>query len=211
MPFPKPIAQLISALGKLPGVGPKTAERYAFAVLKLPRYEREALARAISSADATLKTCGLCHNYTESDPCAVCADPGRDRALLCVVATERDVQALEQTGAYKGLYHILGGLLSPALGITPDDLTFVALRLRAQEQTYREVILALDPTIEGETTTLFVANILAPAKVSLTRLARGLPRGAEVSYADEVTLSDALAGRKSMEMQNAFSTEIFSA
>jgi recombination protein RecR len=200
MPFPKAIIQLISTLGRLPGVGPKTAERYAFAVLKMPRHEREALARAITQADTTLTACATCHNYAETNPCSICRDESRDHGLLCIVATEREVQAVEQTGMFKGVYHILGGLLSPALGITPADLTLRELLARVQDGSFREIILALDPTIEGETTTLFVLNTLAPTGVSLTRLARGLPRGAEVSYADEVTLSDALAGRKQVEM-----------
>jgi recombination protein RecR len=199
MPFPKPITQLIAALGKLPGVGPKTAERYAFAVVKMPRYERDALARAISITDSALKTCGLCHNFTESDPCGICSDASRDRALLCIVATEREIQSIEQTGVYKGLYHVLGGLLSPALGITPADLTLRELAERLNTMRCREVILALDPTIEGETTSLFVASTIGKLGIPMTRLARGLPRGAEVSYADEITLSDALAGRKKVE------------
>lgn len=199
--FPKTIEDLIVQLGTLPGVGPKTAERYAFALLKRTRGERERLAAAITATDSTLTACSTCRNYTESDPCAICTDPKRDRDLVCVVATEQDLLAIEHTAEYRGLYHILGGLLSPADGVTPADLNIRELESRLRASSPREVILALDPTIEGESTMLFLTRALAPLGTRLTRLARGLPIGSELGYADEITLSDAIAGRREVALR----------
>jgi recombination protein RecR len=196
--FPQPIEELIAQLGTLPGVGPKTAERYAFALLKRGRGERQRLADSIVAAGDSLRPCSLCRNYTEADPCAVCADPKRDRDAICVVANEQDLLTIEHTGEYRGLYHILGGTLSPSDGITPDALTVRELDDRVRRERPTEVILALDPTIEGETTMLYLARLLAPSGVRLTRLARGLPIGSELGYADEITLTDALRGRREM-------------
>ena len=194
--FPRAIENLITELGKLPGVGPKTAERYAFHLLKRGRGERQRLAEAITAPDAALRTCSVCRNYTETDPCAVCADPRRDRDVICVVASEQDLLAVDHTGEYRGLYHILGGMLSPADGIGPEDLNIRELLARLRAAKPKEVILALDPTIEGEATMLYLTRLLAPLGVRLTRLARGLPIGSEVGYADEITLSDAFKGRR---------------
>jgi recombination protein RecR len=194
--FPKTIEDLIVQLGSLPGVGPKTAERYAFSLLKRSRAERERIAAAIVATDSNLTACSTCRNYTESDPCAICIDPKRDRELVCVVATEQDLLAVEHTAEYRGLYHILGGLLSPADGVTPKELNVRELEDRVRATRPREIILALDPTIEGETTMLYLTRQLAPQGLRITRLARGLPIGSELGYADEVTLSDAIAGRR---------------
>lgn len=202
--FPKPIEDLIRELGQLPGVGPKTAERYAFAVLKYSRGARARMAEAILSADQSITACSRCRNYTETDPCAICADPKRDGDVICVVATEQDLHALEHTGEFRGRYHILGGLLSPADGVTPDDLSTKELAERVRAEGTREVILALDPTVEGETTMLYLSRLLAPAGARMTRLARGLPIGSELGYADDVTLTDALRGRRDMPAQTAF-------
>ncbi|MDD5251963.1 MAG: recombination mediator RecR [Patescibacteria group bacterium] len=196
--YPKPIENLIAELGRLPGVGPKTAERYAFALLKRHRGERQKLADALLAPDLALKTCSVCRNYTEADPCPVCADPQRDRDLICVVANEQDLLAVEHTGEYRGLYHILGGILSPADGITPDDLNIRELAARVRRDHPREIILAIDPTVEGEATMLYLARQLAAAGIRVTRLARGLPIGSELGYADEITLTDALRGRREM-------------
>jgi recombination protein RecR len=196
--FPKPIEDLIAQLGTLPGVGPKTAERYAFALLKRSQTERARLAQAIVATDLTLKPCTVCRNYTETDPCGICGDPKRERDVICVVANEQDLLAVEHTGEYRGLYHILGGMLSPADGVTPDDLTVRDLLSRAKTSRPREVILAFDPTIEGESTMLYLARSLQPTGIRVTRLARGLPIGSEVGYADEVTLTDALRGRREL-------------
>lgn len=194
--FPKPIENLIAELGRLPGVGPKTAERYAFSLLKRSPAERRRLAEAIACAGADLHACSLCRNWTEADPCAVCADPRRDRDLVCVVASEQDLLAVEHTGEYRGLYHILGGVISAADGVTPRELTITELADRVRRDRPREVLLALDPTIEGETTMLYLIRLLAAAETRFTRLARGLPIGSEVGYADEITLSDAIRGRR---------------
>lgn len=194
--FPKTIEELIAELGTLPGVGPKTAERYAFSLLKRSRGDRERLAKAIVAPDLNLTTCTTCRNYTESDPCAICGDTKRDRDVICVVATEQDLLALEHTGEHRGLYHILGGVLSPADGVTPRELTVRELAERVKASRPREIILAFDPTIEGESTMLYVSRLLAPLGSRLTRLARGLPIGSELGYADEVTLSDAIKGRR---------------
>lgn len=201
--FPKTIEDLIVQLGTLPGVGPKTAERYAFSLLKRSRTERERLAAAIVAPDSSLAACSLCRNYTEADPCAICGDPKRDRDLVCVVATEQDLLAIEHTGEYRGLYHILGGTLSPADGVTPEDLTVRELADRIRTVRPREVILALDPTIEGESTMLYLSRQLGPIGSRLTRLARGLPIGSELGYADEITLSDAIAGRRDVATETA--------
>ena len=194
--FPKAIENLIAELGKLPGVGPKTAERYAFHLLKRHRLDRARLAEAVLAPDLTLKTCSVCRNYTEADPCGVCGDPRRDREIICVVANEQDLLAIDHTGEYRGLYHILGGTLSAADGVTPNDLNIRELLDRIGRERPREVILALDPTIEGESTMMYLTRLLEAAQVRLTRLARGLPIGSELGYADEVTLSDALRGRR---------------
>jgi recombination protein RecR len=202
--YPKPIENLIAELGRLPGVGPKTAERYAFSLLKRHRNERQRLADAILAPDLALKTCSVCRNYTESDPCPVCSDPKRDRDVICVVANEQDLLAVEHTGEYHGLYFILGGILSPADGINPDDLNIRDLVARLRRDHPRELILALDPTVEGEATMLYLSRLLATENVRVTRLARGLPIGSELGYADEITLTDALRGRR--EMANANGT-----
>lgn len=194
--FPKTIEELITQLGTLPGVGPKTAERYAFALLKRSKSERERLAAAIVAPDAALAACSTCRNYTEADPCPICADPKRDRDLICVVANEQDLLAIEHTAEYRGLYHILGGTLSPADGVTPKELTVRELLDRVADSAPREIILAFDPTVEGESTTLYLTRTLAQSGSRITRLARGLPIGSELGYADEVTLSDAIVGRR---------------
>lgn len=201
--FPKPIENLIDNLGTLPGVGPKTAERYAFSLLKRSRMERERLAKSILATDETIGPCSQCRNYTESDPCHICADAKRDRDVICAVATEQDLIAVEHTAEHRGLYHILGGVLSAAEGVTPDHLTIRDLVSRVKNESPTEVILAFDPTIEGEATMLYLTRILQPTGVKLTRLARGLPIGSELGYADELTLSDALRERREFKTETA--------
>jgi len=179
----------------LPGVGPKTAERYAFSLLKRRPEEREALAQSILEVGGALTTCSVCGNYTEKDPCHICADSQRDRAVICVVATEQDLLAVERTSEFRGVYHVLGGVLSPADGITPTELNVRQLLGRLQHETPREIILAFDHTIEGESTMLYLTRAIKAFDIRITRLARGLPIGSEVGYADEITLTDALKGR----------------
>jgi recombination protein RecR len=199
--FPEPIEQLINELGHLPGVGPKTAERYAFSLLKRRVEDRERLAQTILNVSGALTTCSTCGNYTEKDPCLICADSRRDRAVVCVVATEQDLLAVERTGEFQGLYHILGGVLSPADGITPTELNVRQLLARLQRETPTEIILAFDHTIEGESTMLYLTRAIKTFNVRITRLARGLPIGSEVGYADEITLSDALKGRSEIKKE----------
>jgi len=206
--FPRPIEELIGQLGSLPGVGPKTAERYAFALLKRARFEREQLAKAILDVASTVAACSVCRNYTEMNPCAICSDPKRDRESICVVATEQDLLALEHTGEHRGLYHILGGLLSPADGVTPKELSVRELAERVRNEKPRELILALDPTIEGESTIMYLARQLSPLGVRMTRLARGLPIGSELGYADDLTLSDAVRGRRDVAPERAVAPEM---
>lgn len=197
--FPEPIERLIGELSQLPGVGPKTAERYAFSLIKRPATDREQLSEAILSAGESLTACSLCRNWTTEDPCQICADPRRERDLICVVAAEPDLLAIEHTGEYRGLYHILGGTLSAADRINPEDLTIRELIVRLGPVPPSELILALDPTVEGETTMLYLTRLVADLNIRVTRLARGLPIGSEVGYADQITLSDAIRGRREMQ------------
>ncbi|MBN1585039.1 recombination protein RecR [Candidatus Uhrbacteria bacterium] len=200
--FPEPIERLMAELGRLPGVGPKTAERYAFTLLKRTPNERDRLAKAIVEAGNTLLTCSTCRNWTVSDPCPICSDPHRNRQTVCVVASEPDLLAIEHTGEYHGLYHILGGTLSAADGVSPNDLTVNDLLARIRKDPPREIILAIDHTVEGETTILYLARLLLPTGIRITRLARGLPIGSEIGYADEITLTDALRGRRETPTPN---------
>lgn len=199
--FPKPIERLIDELGELPGVGPKTAERYAFHLLRRGVAERRSLAEAIMNTDRTIGPCSVCRNYTETDPCAICSDPRRDRDVICVVANEQDLLALEHTSEHCGTYHILGGTLSAANGVTPDQLNIRELVRRVKSKKPKEMILAFDPTIEGESTMLYLTRTLSTLGIKLTKLARGLPIGSELGYADELTLSDALRGRSEITVE----------
>ncbi len=197
--FPEPIERLINELGQLPGVGPKTAERYAFSLLKRRTDDREALAQSILDVDGSLTTCSVCGNYTEKDPCHICADSRRERSVICVVATEQDLLAVERTSEFHGVYHVLGGVLSAADGITPNELNVRQLLVRLQRETPTEIILAFDHTIEGESTMLYLTRAVKQFDLRITRLARGLPIGSEVGYADEVSLTDALTGRNEIK------------
>ena len=193
--FPAPIHNAMSALGKLPGVGPKTALRYAFALLRLKRGELELVAKSID--DLKLVTvCGRCFTYAETSTCSLCLDPKRDQTLLCIVAEARDISTLEATGIYHGVYLVLGGVLNPVDGYTPERLHIKELQTRLDvEKTIREVILAFSPDVHGETTILYLSRMLKALGKKTTKLARGLPMGADIEYADEVTLASALAGR----------------
>ncbi len=195
--FPRPIQHLIEAFQKiLPGVGPKTAERFALALVRKNGVEVKALVDAIAAAKNGITTCKVCFDFTEKTPCALCADPRRDATTLCVVAKPQDLLAIEKTGAYKGRYLVLGGLLSPIEGRTPDQLKIKELETRAQKNNLKEVILAFDSTMDGAATVLYIKRMLAPSKIQVTRLARGLPMGSDLEYADEITLTDALQGRR---------------
>ncbi len=192
------LGKLIEALRRLPGIGPKSAERIAFYLLKSPLEESEAVASAILEAKRNVKACSRCFNLSETDPCPTCDDPRRDRSLICVVEDSRDVIAMERTAGFRGLYHVLGGALSPLDGIGPRDLRISELLVRVKEGEVREVIVATNPTMPGDATATFLAQQLKPLGIRVTRIAQGLPVGTDLELADEVTLSLALQGRTDM-------------
>jgi recombination protein RecR len=192
------VTQLIEELMRLPGVGEKTAQRLAFHLLKASKHEAEALAVAILAVKEKIRRCSQCHGITEEDPCPICSDPKRDRMLLCVVEEPADIFAFEKLREYHGLYHVLGGALSPLEGIGPEDLTLPQLVARLQEGEIQEVIVATNPNLEGEATAMYLSKILKPLSVKVTRLAHGLPIGSALEYADEVTLLKSLEGRREL-------------
>jgi recombination protein RecR len=202
-PVVEPVARLIEEFTKLPGIGPKTAQRLTFFLLRAPAEEAKALAEAILRMKERVTFCSVCYNITETDPCRICAGDERDRSVICVVEEPLDVLALERTGSYEGLYHVLHGAISPVDGIGPDDLRIDGLLRRLQgaggnAPPIREVILATNPNLEGEATAMYLARLIAALGVRVTRLARGLPVGGDLEYADEVTLTRALEGRREM-------------
>jgi len=194
--YPEPVARLIDALQRLPGIGPKTAQRLTFYMLKRPHDEVRELAEALVAVKEKITYCRTCFNVTDEDPCRICGDPRRDPHLLCVVEEPNDLLAMERTGEYKGRYHVLLGALSPLDGIGPDDLKIRELLARLDGKETTEVILATNPNVEGEATALYLAKLLRPLAVRITRIARGLPVGGDLEYADQVTLSKALEGRR---------------
>ena len=194
--YPEPVARLIEALQRLPGVGPKTAQRMTFFLLKRPVEEVRELAESLVAVKERIVYCGTCFNVTDQDPCRICADPARDARVLCVVEEPNDLLAMERTGEFRGRYHVLLGALSPLDGIGPDDLKVRELLLRLEQGETAEVILATNPNVEGEATELYLAKLLRPLGVLVTRIARGLPVGGDLEYADQVTLSKALEGRR---------------
>jgi len=202
MPYPvptsEPLSRLIEELNRLPGIGPKMAQRLAYFLLRAPGDQALALAEAIQAVKERVVLCSVCQNITDQDPCAFCRDENRDRSQLCVVEEPLDILALERSGAYKGLYHVLHGVLSPMDGIGPQDLKIKELLPRLRSGEVKEVIVATNPNLEGEATALYLQRLLAPLGLRLTRLARGLPVGADLEYADEVTLSRALEGRQAL-------------
>ena len=193
-----PVAALINEFSKLPTVGPKTAARLVFYLLNRPRHEAQALAEAILNVKDHVRFCSTCYSLTETDPCDVCSDPDRDAATICVVAEAKDVYAIERTGAFKGRYHVLGGLISPMDGIGPAQLRVKELVERIGREAPREIILATNPNAEGEATALYLSRLLQPLGVMVTRLAYGLPIGGDLDYADEITLAKALEGRTAL-------------
>lgn len=194
----EPVARLIDELNKLPGIGPKSAARLAFYMLKSPKEQTQALADAITEMKNRIVFCSVCFNITEEDPCSVCQDTGRDRSKICVVEEPLDVIAIERTNDYKGLYHVLHGALNYMEGITPQQLKIDELIKRATQDSVDEVILATNATTEGDATAMLINRQLAKLGVRTTRIARGLPMGGDLEYADEVTLSRALEGRREM-------------
>jgi recombination protein RecR len=196
--YPDPVARLIEALQRLPGVGPKTAQRLTFFLLKRPGEEVAALAQALTHLKERIVHCSVCFNVTEADPCRICQDPARDARLLCVVEEPNDLLALERTGEFRGRYHVLLGALSPLDGIGPEDLKVRELLDRLEAHAVEEVIVATNPSVEGEATAIYLAKLLRPLGARVTRIARGLPVGGDLEYADEVTLAKALEGRREM-------------
>jgi recombination protein RecR len=184
----------VEELSKLPGIGKKSAQRLVFYLLKLPRDEVVTLAKALVDVKDKASYCSVCFNVTETNPCSICTNSKRDRSIICVVEEANDVMALEKTGEYKGLYHVLGGALSPLDGIGPDDLRIKELLSRLNDEV-KEVILANNPNVEGEATALYLSKLIKPLGIRITRIARGIPVGTDIEYADEITLTRALEGR----------------
>ena len=193
--FAPPVEKLIEQFERLPGIGYKTAQRLAFFVLDLPEDQAAEFAQAILDAKQTVHTCKVCQNLTDGEICSICSDPLRDKGLICVVTDPKDVVALERTREYKGLYHVLHGVISPLNGIGPDQLRIKELLQRVADEDIREVIMATNPDTEGEATAMYLSRLLKPFGVAVTRLAYGVPVGGHLEYADEVTLTRALEGR----------------
>ena len=197
--YPRSLNRLINELGKLPGIGGKTAQRLAFHVLSLSDREAEALASAIIEAKQTLHYCSVCGNLTDREVCGICSDESRDRSVICVVETPQDVMAMERIREFRGTYHVLHGAISPAEGIGPSDINLKSLIERLQKSDeVSEVIIATNPNIEGEATAMYVARLIKPAGIKVTRIAHGIPVGGDLEYADEVTLLKAMEGRREL-------------
>jgi len=194
----EPIARLVEELKRLPGVGQKTAVRLAFHLLRQPAEDVERLAQAISTAKQSLRTCSVCHNLTDQDPCEFCRSEARNSKQICVVESAQDIVNVEKTRRYTGLYHVLGGVLAPLDGVGPEQLNIKTLLGRLEKNTVEEVIIATNPTAEGDATALYLAKLIKPLGVRVTRLAMGIPMGGELEYADSVTLQHALDGRREL-------------
>ncbi|RBW67326.1 recombination mediator RecR [Bacillus taeanensis] len=198
MHYPEPISKLIDSFMKLPGIGPKTAVRLAFFVLDMKEEHVLEFGKALVNAKRQLTNCSVCHNITDKDPCFICDDSSRDRSVICIVQDAKDVNAMEKMKEYRGLYHVLHGAISPVDGIGPEDIKVPELLKRLQDETVQELILATDPNIEGEATAMYIARLVKPTGIKITRIAHGLPVGGDLEYADEVTLSRALEGRREL-------------
>lgn len=193
------VQNLIDQLGRLPGVGPKSAQRIAYHLLKVPKEDALALAGAIGEAKARVRFCEVCHNLSEAERCSICADDRRDASLVCVVEEPRDIVSVERTGGFAGRYHVLGGAINPMEGVGPDQLKVRELLERIDTDAVVEVILCTNPNLEGDTTAMYLARLLKPLGVRVTRIASGLPVGGDLEYADELTLGRALEGRRDVE------------
>jgi len=196
MSLPDPLVRLIEELQRLPGIGPKGAQRLAFHMLKTPRERTDALTDALRDVKERVTYCSICNNITDLDPCGFCRNDARDHHMICVVEEPQNVTAIEKTRDFKGLYHVLMGAISPLQGIGPDDLKIKSLLARIGGDAVTEVILATNPTVEGEATALYLARLLKPLGVRVTRIAMGVPVGSDLEYADEVTMHKALEGRR---------------
>jgi recombination protein RecR len=193
---PEPIQRLIEAFHRLPGIGPKSAQRLAYHILRTSEQEASALAQAVLDVKQRIRLCSQCLNITEADPCSFCQDSRRDRTIVCVVEQPLDVLAIERSGGYRGLYHVLHGVLNPMDGVGPEHIHVRELVVRLQAGDIQEVIMATNPSLEGEATAMYIQRLVGPAGVKVTRLARGLPSGADLEYTDDVTLARALEGRQ---------------
>ena len=198
MIYPKSIASLIEHFQKSPSVGPKSAQRMAFYLLRMPRTEVEKFAQSMIDAKENTKTCEICFNLSSTSPCEICTSSQRDKSTICVVAETKDLIAIEKTNEYKGLYHVLQGLISPMDGIGADDIRIKELLNRLTDENVREVILALSPSVEGEATSLYLSKLIKPFGVKISRIAFGLPVGADLEYADEITIAKAIEGRREL-------------
>lgn len=193
--YPKPLGKLINELSKLPGIGGKTAQRLAFHILSLDDNEAKALAESIVSAKESMRYCSVCGNLTDQDPCGICSDETRRKDVICVVESPRDVVAMERIREFDGLYHVLHGVISPMDGIGPEDINLKQLIVRLRENPVDEIILATNPNIEGEATAMYIARLVKPSGIKVTRIAHGIPVGGDLEYTDEITLLKAVEGR----------------
>jgi len=196
--YPEPIAKLIDAFSRLPGIGPKTAGRLAFHVLRMKEEDVVDFAKALVSVKRNLLYCSICCNITDTDPCRICQDKGRDPSMICVVQEPKDLVAMERTKEFHGYYHVLHGAISPMEGIGPDDIRVAELLRRLSDERVQELILATNPNVEGEATAAYLSRLVKPFDLKVTRIAHGLPVGGDLEYADEVTLTKALEGRREL-------------
>lgn len=196
--YAKPLNKLINELSKLPGIGGKTAQRLAFHILSMDDKEAIELAEAIRSAKSSMRYCSVCGNLTDTDPCSICSDKERNKSTICVVESPKDVVAMEKIREYRGYYHVLHGAISPMDGIGPDDINLKSLIVRLQDEEVEEVILATNPNIEGEATAMYIARLIKPSGIKVSRIAHGIPVGGDLEYADEVTLLKAVEGRREL-------------
>lgn len=196
--YPRPLGILINELSKLPGIGGKTAQRLAFHILSMEDKEAEQLAQSIINAKRQMKYCSVCGNLTDTDPCAICSDSQRRQDVICVVESPRDVAAMERIKEFNGLYHVLHGVISPMEGVGPEDINLKSLISRLQATDVKELIIATNPNIEGEATAMYIARLIKPAGIKVSRIAHGIPVGGDLEYADEVTLLKSLEGRRQL-------------
>lgn len=196
MEYTKPLAQLIEFFQKFPGIGPKSAQRMAFHLLKMPLSEVQRFSQVLVDAKENIHYCNVCFNMSASNPCEICSDTRRDNSVICVVAETKDLIAIEKTREYKGLYHVLQGTLSPLDGIGVEDIRIKELLTRVTDASVSEVILALSPSVEGEATSMYITKLLKPFNIKISRIAFGLPVGSDLEYADEITLAKAIEGRR---------------
>lgn len=194
--YPKPLERLVEALRRLPGIGEKSATRIAFHLLRISREEAEVLAASILDLKDSIRSCGLCSNLSDTDPCSICGDPARDSTIVCVVEEPANLLAIERTGEYQGKYHVLLGTLSPMRGVGPEQLKIQELLRRIEPEKISEIILATNPNVEGEATAVYLSRLLKPLGVRVTRIAQGVPVGGDIEYADEVTMVKAMEGRR---------------